>query len=542
VRWDTKTSLVRFLYSAKIGYSVDRVVLWVSLRGRTGTWAALLAVAAASCTLDRAPEFSGNRRAPGIPIIPTRSASSAMGLGPNAAQQPMVSAEMSGVICAGLQCPYTMAPVTSCCTTQNDVDRGAARFLERCGERYSATGDPRYGSACWQRDQLGLIDATCETANIDETGCCTDQGLCGTRNNSDKIGCHYALDEAPYPCKDAVNPPTGMNAGSGGDKECEPTGVFAVRASVDVSWGGRSGGLVGITDDGRGPILVHLLVRVESVSATRELSGSIKPCGVTLPAFYSTTLCESYNPKFPVEMWESPKMPTFPLLGRYSCYQPGCALTLDAQTTLLGIALTNPEAPWPTPMETGKLKCMLGEGEDCFPDHDNDSLPGLSIKLNTEGKPAPGVGCMGSYDYQAAPLNADPTVIFKQVRRAGTVLIGVRNKMGGSGKISADCNSGLGDGVAEFFESRAWGCVVKEGSANLGGMPAGPNEPCNQNEAQFMDENLPIYHVLGPGETPASNLNVTNKTASTGPQFSMVRLGKLSDDVSCDQVRNAAYP
>jgi hypothetical protein len=114
--------------------------------------------------------------------------------------------------------------------------------------------------------------------------------------------------------------------------------------------------------------------------------------------------------------------------------------------------------------------------------------------------------------------------------------------MGGSGRIADDCSTGLGNGVAEFFESRAWGCVVKQGTANLGGMAAGPNEPCNSNEAQFMDENLPIYHVLGPGEMPASNLNVTNKAPSTGPQFSMVRLGDLGDDATCDQVRNAAYP
>ena len=516
---------------------------WLSWQSRTGRWAALLVVAAAaSCTLDRAPEFSGNRRG-SIPIIPTRSASTSMGLGPNAATQPMVSAEMSGMTCGSLQCPFTSAPVTSCCTTQSDVDRKAAHFVDRCGERYSATGDPRYGSACWQRDQLGQIDPACETTSADELGCCSDQGFCGTVTTHDKIGCHYSLDESPFPCNDAVTPPTGTDPNANPSaKECDPLGVFGVLATVDVSWGGRSGGLVGITDDGRGPILVYLLVRVEAVSATREMSGSIKPCGVALPAFYSTTLCESYNPIFPNEMWESPKMPVFPLLGRYACYQPGCSITLDAQTTLIGISLTNPEAPWPTPAETGKLKCTLGMGEACFPDHDNDALPGLSIKLNTMGKPAAGVGCMGSYEYQAAPLNADPTVIFKQVRRAGTVLIGVRNKLGGAGKLSGDCNTGAGNGVAEFFESRAWGCIVKEGSSNLGGNPAGPNQPCDSNEAQFMDENLPIYHVLGPGEAPDSKLNVTNKAASTGPQFSMVRLGALTESVSCDQVRDAAYP
>ena len=498
---------------------------------------------AGGCTLERVPELSGDRRRGGVPVIPTRSASSSSGLGPNVSNIPMVEPQTRGMTCGGLACPFTASPVASCCTTQDDVDRHAALLPDRCGERYSATGEPRYGSACWQRDQLGIIDSACETSSADEVGCCTAQGMCGTVTNRDKIGCRYVLDEAPFACEGAVTGPPPTTGGSGAPPpECDPLGVFGVVARVDVSWGGRSGGLVGITDDGRGPILVHLLVRVEGVDANRNLRGTINPCGVTLPPFYSTTLCESYNPIFPAAMWEESTMPEFPLLGRYSCYEPGCTLTLDAQTTLIGVQLQNPEAPWPMPSETGRLECPLGRGKQCFPDHDSNELPGISVELNTMGKPAAGVGCMGNYSYQAAPLNADPTVIFKQVRRAETVLIGVRTKLGGSGKIAGDCNTAIGSGLAEFFQSRAYGCVVKQGSANLGGQPAGANEGCDSNEAQFMDENLPIYHVLGPGETPASNLKVTDTSPSTGPQFALVRLGKLSDSVTCEDVRAAPYP
>ena len=61
------------------------------------------------------------------------------------------------------------------------------------------------------------------------------------------------------------------------------------------------------------------------------------------------------------------------------------------------------------------------------------------------------------------------------------MLLGVRNKLGGTGIIAADCNTGVGSGVAEFFESRAWGCVKKEGSGAIPGVQegAGPNEACN---------------------------------------------------------------
>jgi hypothetical protein len=499
----------------------------------------LFAAVAASCSLDRTPELSGDRRR-GLPVIPTRSASSSSGLGPNVTSFPTVDAQTRGTTCGGVDCPFTDGRVISCCTTQSDVDRHAARAVDLCGERYTATGDARYGSACWQRDQVGFNDARCEASSPDEIGCCLD-GKCGTNSARDRLGCRYALDEAPFACDRSTVGEPPVTGGPPAD-ECEPSGVFGVIARVDVSWGGRSGGLVGITDDGRGPILVYLLVDIQGVDATKELRGTIKPCGVVLPAFYSTTLCESYNPIFPNEMWESPRMPVFPLLGRYSCFEPGCSLTLDAQTTLLGIQLAIPEAPWPTPTETGRIECPLGDGEECFPDFDADQLPGLTIDLNTMGMPEPGVGCNGNYTYDAAPLNADPTVIFKQVRRAQSVLIGVRNRLGGSGQLSGDCRTGAGNGIAEFFQSRAYGCVVKEGSANLGGPPAGPDEACDGNEAQFMDENLPIYHVLGAGETPASNLMITDKAASTGPQFGFVRLGNVGDPVSCADVRAAPYP
>jgi hypothetical protein len=509
---------------------------WWSV-ARTVSFLAAVAVTA-SCSLDRTPELSGERRR-GVPVIPTRSASSSTGLGPNVSNIPMTDAQRPGAHCGGMDCSFTLPSVVSCCTTQTDVDRHAARQVDRCGEKHSATGDPRYGSACWQRDQLGFNDPRCQVSAPDEVGCCSD-GSCGTNTARDKLGCRYALDEAPFPCEQKPDEPP--VTGGPPAIECDPLGVFGVIARVDVSWGGRSGGLVGITDDGRGPILVYLLVHVEGVDANKELRGTIKPCGVELPPFYSTTLCESYNPIFPRAMWESPTMPVFPLFGRYSCYGPGCSLTLDAQTTLLGIELMEREAPWPTPAQTGKLQCPLGNGQQCFPDHDSDQLPGLSIDLNTMGQPAAGVGCNGDYIYEAAPLNADPTVIFKQVRRAETVLIGVRNKLGGSAQISADCNSGAGNGVAEFFQSRAYGCIVKEGTANLGAQPAGPDEACDGNEAQFMDENLPIYYVLGAGETPAQNLMITNKSPSTGTQFGFVRLGKLGEPMSCADVRAAPYP
>lgn len=471
-----------------------------------------------------------------IPIRTTADTPSTDQFGDRAVPtSPMQPSQSGGLMCGGVYCPYAPVPGEPCCTSASDVEQGAARLAGVCGIDLGATANASWGEACWQRDQLGVPGDSCApqtVADVQEQGCCTDQGLCGSANASFGIGCHYALGAEPGACGgvDIVD-----------EVECEAGGVFGVRAIVDVSWGGRSGGLVGLTDDGRSPIEIYLRVEASALKANNEIEGTIRPCGVVLPPFYSTTLCESYAPIFPDAMWESPTMPSFPLIGSYQCLSPGCAVTLAAQTTLLGIALQNPEAAWPTPQQTPVLACPAGTGVKCFPDHDSDMLPGLSIELLTSGMAPPGVGCNGNYDFTGAPLSADIAAIFGGVRRSDHILLGVRTKLGGTGRLSDDCNAAVGAGLAEFVQSRAYGCVVQPGSADFGGQPALQGEPCTAAQAAFMDENLPIYRVLAAGEAPDPVLNVVDKAPSAGPLFSMVRLGRAGDPVTCQAVRDAAY-
>jgi hypothetical protein len=431
-----------------------------------------------------------------------------------------------------------------CCTTQTDVDQGSARTTGQCGLDFSATAATFYGAHCWQRDQTGVPDQSCPTLNIQtglgEPGCCTEQGLCGGLNSTENLGCHYQAGVTPQACgMDAVDP--GVT--------CDPLGIYGVESTVDVWWGGRSGGLVGLTDDGRDKIRVRLMVTIQSIDMANPgpqgelpVHGEVRPCDVVLPAFYSTTLCESYQPIFPVKMWESPKQPRIQLSGNYGCLHPGCIVTMDAKTQLLGIELNNPEAPWPGPDQTATLPCPSGKGVQCFPDHDGDKQPGVTITMRTDGKAPAGTGCADSgYAYTAPPLNSSPAAIFGGVRRADRLFLGTRIKLGGSGKLADDCNGGIGSGIAQFVESRAWGCYVQPGSADFPGAAAGPNEFCEASQALFLDQNMPIYNVLALGKAPDSKLNVVDKSVSKGPQFSLVRLGKVGDQVTCADVRDAKY-
>jgi hypothetical protein len=322
--------------------------------------------------------------------------------------------------------------------------------------------------------------------------------------------------------------------------------VYAIRMRVDMTWGGRSGGLWDLTDDGRGTLVVDLLASFDSVDAnTLQIAGTARACGVQLPPFYSSTLCEAYQPVFPAAMWESSAMPTFAIRGHASCLDPGCIAGIEAQTVLLGIALDNPESPWPEAETMSSLRCAAGTGSRCFPDHDGDSKPGLTVQLERDGDiSGASLYCLRSYALRAAPLSSSVAAIFDGIRRTDRIQLGVRMKVGGSVALQGTtCDRGRGTGIAEFVNSRAWSCMVEPGTYNYPiGQPAGANTPCTTTEAQFMDANLPVYDILGVGARPRSELDLSNTAASTGPQMSLVRLGAPNADVNCEDVRSAVQP
>jgi hypothetical protein len=533
---------------SRLGVVADRANDVAPARRRVGRVLLACVVLAVGCAVERTPEIGNDRRETLANIRETSQGGRDITPDDQFGQDPTMSDFgmddlEGGAECGGSICPFVSSPIEQCCTKGDDVVRGRARTEGRCGMSFDAVDGSRFGTGCWQRDQAGINDTRCaDLKSADgqtlELGCCTEQGLCGTQSPASGIGCHYQDGVAPATC-----------AMISEDTECDPLGIFGARITVDVAWGGRSGGLVGLTDDGRDDLVVDLRIEVQSVDGELKFTGLARPCSVVLPPFYSTTLCESYKPIFPDSIWESAKLPAIELKGAYMCLNPGCIMALEPQTTLLGISLENPEAPWPSAGETGALPCFEGTGQACFPDHDADGNPGLTIELQTMGDVPPDLAptspeCeqQGGYEYWGAPLSAQLAAVAKIVRRSDRIHLGTRTKLGGSGRLSDDCMSSVGTGVAEFVQSRAWGCMVQEGTADAFGVPAGPNDACTGTEAGFMDQNLPIYALLGPGEVPPSTLVLEDNAASSGPHISMVRLGNIGDAVSCEDVRAATYP
>lgn len=450
-----------------------------------------------------------------------------------------------GLKCADVFCPFAAAPMEPCCTKAGDVESGAARAVDACGLSFAKVGSDFFGEQCWQRDQAGVVDESCPPVQVDlhseDPGCCTDNGTCGGIDNDFGLGCHGQPGATIKSCG-AVTPEEDAGVGD----QCDLTGRYALEYSVDMAWGGRSGGLWELTDDGRGRLRITLLLDIEQIDdGTLELRGTTKPCGVELPAFYSSTLCEAYQPVFATRLWESPQMPEFEITGKLQCEQPGCILTISARTVLLGIELTNPEAPWPTADQTETLTCPAGSGQKCFPDHDGDGRAGLTVEIAKGGSRLPSTGntCRNGYSKEGPPLSSSANAIFDGVRRSDRMQLGVRMKVGGSATLGEECKKGTGSAIAQFVNSRAWGCLAQQGTANYPfGRPAGANDPCTATEASFMDANLPVYKILAFGEKPPTTLELADQTASKGPQLRLVRLGALDAKVTCADVRAAPLP
>jgi hypothetical protein len=445
---------------------------------------------------------------------------------------PMDPPMTGGLQCEGVFCPFAVEPGQPCCTTQADLARRTARAAGRCGVNLSALPMTTYGDSCWQRDQLGIVDEACPSSaptssGTREPGCCADDGQCGTLNADQQLGCRHAPGSSVQVC------------GQEPAKMCDATGTFGLRFGAEAAWAGFGG----VTDDGRGRIEIDLLISIASVDpTTHALQGTGRVCNVKLPPFFSTILCEGFQPTFSESMWESSKLPSFSFTGRYECAAGGCVLGIDPVNYLLGIEQENPVAPWPTASQTAMLSCRSGTGAQCFPDHDGNGQPGVEVRLPVGGS-APGDGfCASGYQFSAAPLSTSIAAVFDGVHRSDRLQLGVRTRVGASLRLTDHCDAAHGSALVENVNSRAIGCLLQPGSYNFPDFRrAGADEVCSAAEAQFIDENLPVYELLAAGATPRRVLDLANRAASQGPDIALVRLGAASAAVSCAQVRAAKY-
>jgi hypothetical protein len=347
-------------------------------------------------------------------------------------------------------------------------------------------------------------------------------------------------------------------AGAAKEGTCKTSakGVYALKTTLDAYWYDEQNPDAPIVDPGRGPIVIYLMGRIEDICEDGSNGvGVMKACGSELPAFSSAVTCDAYQLQFDPALWDKPTMPTFVTTGSTSGFNAGDTLSLAKAIGLVGVNLTTDDAAWPTAAETGTFACkdamgMDKTGVDCFPDQDGDGKPGISVALKVGGTYMP-PGCSGNgckcndlgtdYSYRGSPTSLD---LFAGGGsgggiRAVEVHIGLRTTLGGSGMIDQDCMGGNGPAEApmDAIQSRAVSCKVDPASLPNGDT-SHPDNSCTTEEAIFVDENVPNYHILQKDEKPG-NAMVKDQTASVGPQAEMVRLGDLNATFDCAAVRGA---
>lgn len=335
----------------------------------------------------------------------------------------------------------------------------------------------------------------------------------------------------------------GKPAKEGTCKDKAP-GIYGLKTEVDV-WYMDENNAQPVFDPGRGKITIYFKGTLGDLC--EDGSGGkaqMQACGTRLPPLYADLNGGVIQITFPDEMWDKPGMPVYPATGSSTGFNPGDTLTIDPTAGLLGIDL-GPEgaaATFPGYMQTTTFACTDGKtGADCFPDQDGDGNPGVTVKMQLEGTPPdPGYQSISAWHYIPAPISLGSGAF---EMGAETVYIGLRTSLGGSGLIGSDCMSGSGAAVAEDFISRVFACVMNDGM------------PCSETGGEtdgvgFLDKNTPTFYVLKPGDVPPEKWkharaevdSLLDRTPGKGPQSSMVRIADLGSEVSCADVRNAAYP
>jgi hypothetical protein len=323
-----------------------------------------------------------------------------------------------------------------------------------------------------------------------------------------------------------------------GECKTKAPGIYAMKTEVDVWYMDEVNGQLPLFDPGRSKITIYFRGTISDVCEDGSSGKALMhPCGTRLPPLYADVNGGVIQIEFPDELWDKPMIPDYAAVGSTTGFGVGDTLKISKTAGLVGIDLMAVDAAWPSYTATTTFACKAGTGALCFPDMDDDKNPGVTVNIKTDGTPppAPYTNPLGAWHYIPAPTDLNTGLLSDGATK---VYIGLRTQLGGSGKIGADCSSGVGSAEAENFESRVIDCVMKDGSK------------CTPDGSEFVDKNTPAFHVLQVGQMPPANWKharpeadmLLDRSPSKGPQSSVIRLGDLGGAVTCAQVRGATFP
>ena len=244
----------------------------------------------------------------------------------------------------------------------------------------------------------------------------------------------------------------GGSGGDGGDDTCTTLSslTVATHVTLNVSWPGSLA-----TMEGDGVIHVWDLRRIE-VSGT-DFTSETQPCGTMLPPLSLSTIAGGGQSllEVPAATWDLPSMPKIDGGGTLSGFAPGSSFVTDAQTTLIGHTMADPNGPWPD-----------DAGEIAPADHDGDSNDGITSIPRTDG------------DFVRPPTS----ILGQSGDVADQVYIVTRSTFVHAGEFTS-CTDIEGTTMISFFDNHVVGCHVFEG------------DECSDGQADFIDSNRTVYEV-----------------------------------------------
>jgi hypothetical protein len=276
-----------------------------------------------------------------------------------------------------------------------------------------------------------------------------------------------AASDAAAPAQDAAADAARGDAGS-----CTLDGkALAAEVFFDVNWKGTTlAGIVPLLMAGSGRIRV--VVRLDLSGNGPRLRTRLTACEANMPDFAAGNVLvgtEQYAAYIPDAAWDESSMPRFDLGWDLGCNLPGCALSSDGLVATFG-ARANPGDKWPG--RTGSIS-------DIVPlDDDDDGYPGISFMSRD------------SHEHSASgTAYTEIPVTWTLASRCARAFIAFQVAGQFHGQLDS-CDTLSGVVASGRVEARNFGCYAHaEGSSR--------EYECASDEAEFLDENLPNWTVMG---------------------------------------------
>jgi hypothetical protein len=177
---------------------------------------------------------------------------------------------------------------------------------------------------------------------------------------------------------------------------------------------------------------------------------------------------------------------------------------------------------------------MESTGDACFPDHDGDGDPGVSLRVHRAGEviDAPYPACD---DWHFAAPSTQPEAWISSARvgaQPSRVFVGLRTALQLFPRFDETCAQAEGNVQAADIVTRLLDCELANG------------QRCPPAGATVLDARAPSFHVLAEGEVPPETFRDSRKfidealdrSASAGGKL---RMQRLPDDAAstCTAVR-----